>query len=147
MSMTLYGFPLSANTHRVRLLLSMLDLQWSECVVNLVSGEHRRPEFLALNPLGQVPVLQDGDAILRDSHAILYYLARKYDPEHAWLAQDAWAASRVMQWLFMDANDLHNGLGYARNHVTFGIRCDLELAQSRALAALQVLERSLAEDH
>ena len=71
MTRILYGFPLSGNTHRVRLFLSLLGLDYRERTINLATGEHRRAEFLALNPLGQVPVLTDGDRVLRDSHAIV----------------------------------------------------------------------------
>ncbi|WP_163998476.1 glutathione S-transferase family protein [Pyxidicoccus caerfyrddinensis] len=146
MKRILYGFPLSGNTHRVRLFLSLLGLDYREQTVNLVVGEHRRPDFLALNPLGQVPVLADGELVLRDSHAIVYYLARAYDRDEAWLPREPAAAARVMQWLFMDANELHNGIGYARNHLAFGVACDLAAAQSRARSALQVMERRLTDE-
>jgi len=144
MTRILYGFPLSGNTHRVRLFLSLLGLDYRERTINLATGEHRRAEFLALNPLGQVPVLTDGDRVLRDSHAIVYYLARAYDRDGAWLPVEPAAAAQVLQWLFMDANELHNGIGYARNHLTFGVSCDLAAAQARGRAALAVLENRLA---
>ncbi|MCE9670555.1 glutathione S-transferase family protein [Myxococcus stipitatus] len=143
MSRILYGFPLSGNTHRVRLFLSLLGLEYREQEVSLVTGEHRRPDFLALNPLGQVPVLVEGELVLRDSHAIVYYLARTHDRDAEWLPREPAEASRVLQWLFMDANELHNGIGYARNHVAFGVACDLAAAQARARSALQVLEGRL----
>lgn len=133
----LYAFPWSANSHRVRLMLSLLRLDFQEKTVDLAAGEHRRPDFLALNPLGQVPVLVDGDAVLRDSHAIVWYLARKYDDARDWLPDDPADTARILQWLFLDANELHNGIGYARNHVSFGARCDLEAAQARAWLELE----------
>ncbi|MCP3100536.1 glutathione S-transferase family protein [Myxococcus sp. K15C18031901] len=143
MTRILYGFPLSGNTHRVRLFLSLLGLDYREQKVNLMIGEHRHPEFLALNPLGQVPVLVDGEVVLRDSHAIVHYLARTYDRADVWLPREPAAEARVLQWLFMDANELHNGLGLARNHLAFGVACDLVGAQARARAALRVLEQRL----
>lgn len=145
MTRILYGFPLSGNTHRVRLFLSLLGLDFREQVVNLAAGEQRQAAFLAINPLGQVPVLADGDLLLRDSHAIVYYLARAYDRDHAWLPAEPAAAARVLQWVFMDANELHNGIGYARNHVAFGVACDLATAQARGRAALAVLEQRLSD--
>ena len=47
--------------------------------VDLANGAQKKPEFLALNPLGQVPVLDDNGTVIADSNAILVYLARKLD--------------------------------------------------------------------
>ena len=52
----LYGHPLSCHAHRVQLFLSLLRLPHEVVEVDLLRGEHKRPEFLAMNPLGQLPV-------------------------------------------------------------------------------------------
>ena len=62
----LYGIPPSGNCHKIRLLLSMLELPHETIAVNLAEGSHRSPEYLALNPFGQVPTLIDGDVVIRD---------------------------------------------------------------------------------
>lgn len=67
----LYGFALSGHCHRVELFLALLDLPCTYVQMDLPAGEHKRPEFLALNPFGQVPVIQDGGVTLGDSNAIL----------------------------------------------------------------------------
>lgn len=145
---TLYAFHWSANSHRARLMLHLLGLQFDEVEVDLVTGEHRQAAFLAINPVGQVPALRDGDTLLHDSHAIAQYLCDRYDARaddaQRWLPREAAARARIQQWLFFDANELHNSLGYARNAVSFGVPTDLAAAQGRARAALGVLEQRLA---
>ncbi|MEG4317542.1 MULTISPECIES: glutathione S-transferase N-terminal domain-containing protein [unclassified Microcoleus] len=67
----LYGHEVSGNSYKVRLLLSLLNLEYEWIKVDLMKGEHKSPEFLALNPFGQVPLLVDGDTILADAQSIL----------------------------------------------------------------------------
>ncbi|HEY0818488.1 MAG TPA: glutathione S-transferase [Rhizobacter sp.] len=116
----LYQHPLSGHAHRVKLLLSMLDLPFEEKLIDVTKGEQRHPEFLALNPFGQVPVIQDGDITLADSNAILTYLALRYDDSGRWLPRDPVGSARVQRWLSQAAGDLVNGPGNARIAVLFG---------------------------
>jgi len=74
--MKLYYFP-SPNPQKVKFALLELGLECEVVPVDLTKGEQRKPEFLALNPFGRVPVLTDGDLTLWDSHAILAYLGDK----------------------------------------------------------------------
>lgn len=143
MNRELYGFTYSSCTHRVRLMLSLLGLAYENRPVHLGKGEHRTPEFLALNPVGQVPVLVEGDRKIFDSHAILLYLAETHGRDRWWQA-DAYERAQVGQWLFFDANEMHNGIGFARNHLTFGVPGDAAAASARARAAMQVLQGRLA---
>ncbi len=116
----LYQHPLSGHAHRVKLFLSLLDLPFEETLVDITKGEHKRPEFLALNPFGQVPVIQDGDITLADSNAILTYLALRYDDSGRWLPRDPLGAARVQRWLSLAPGPLVNGPGNARVNVLFG---------------------------
>lgn len=141
--MKLYSHPLSGNCHKVRLLLSMLKLDHEETVVDLLKGAHKSPDFLALNPLGQVPVLVDGDATLRDSQAILVYLARKHGGE-AWLPTGALELARVVQWLSFAANEVAHGPNMARLHFLLGVPMDIEAVQERARGVLRLLDQHLA---
>ena len=77
----IHGFPLSGHSHRVQLFASLTGIPHENVLVDLAAGEHKTPEFLALNPAGQVPVLEDGEVVLSDSNAILVYLARRYAPD------------------------------------------------------------------
>ena len=94
--LTLYEFALSGNCHKVRLLLSLLGVRYQSQPVDAAARQHKSAGFLALNPLGQVPVLCDGEHCLRDSQAILCYLARRYDASGQWLPQDALPKSRTL---------------------------------------------------
>ena len=62
------------------------------------AGAQREPAFLALNPLGQVPVIDDGGTVIADSNAILVYLAKRYGDAH-WLPDDPAGAAVVQRWL------------------------------------------------
>ena len=64
------------------------------------------PEFLRLNPLRQIPVLQDGDLTLADSNAILVYLVKRYAPASQWLPEEPVAAARVQRWLSIAAGEV-----------------------------------------
>ena len=69
--MRLYSFALSGHAHRVRLFLSLIGIDADIVDLDLGAGEHKTPEFLALNRFGQVPVLIDDEVALADSNAIL----------------------------------------------------------------------------
>ena len=73
--MKLYDFPFSPNCRKVRAVAYELGIAFEPVPVNLVRGESRTPAFLAKNPNGRVPVLEDGDVILWESTAIMRYLA------------------------------------------------------------------------
>ena len=63
--MKLYHFPLSGHAHRARLFFSLINADVEIIDVDLANGEHKGEAFLALNPFGQVPVLVDGDTVMR----------------------------------------------------------------------------------
>ncbi len=83
----LYNFSRSGHAHRAELMLSLLGLPVELIHVDLPSGAHKKPEYLALNAFGQVPVIDDQGVILADSNAILVYLAQKYG-NGRWLPSD-----------------------------------------------------------
>jgi len=141
--MLLHGHPLSGNTHKVRLLLSALGLSYEERVVDVPAGAHKRPDFLALNPRGQLPVLQDGKVALHDAQAILVYLARKYDPRGTWLPTDPAEMAAVVAWLSFAANEIQNTVHPARMHFLLGVPVSLEAAQRAGRAAISLLEARL----
>jgi glutathione S-transferase len=142
--MKLYTHPLSGNAHKVRLLLSALGLDYEPIVVDLGAGAHHKSDFVAKNPRGQVPVLEDADVRLYDSQAILVYLARRYDREDRWLPVDPGAQAVIQQWLSFAANELHNGVHLARFHYLLGADVPLENATAVGLRSLNLLERHLA---
>jgi len=141
----IYDTELSANAHKCRMLMSMLGLDYERVDVNLAKGEHKTPEFLAMNPRGQIPVLTDGDVCLYDSGAILVYLALQYGDE-SWLPRDPAGMAEVIGWLSFAANEINNGVTVARfAKLMNNPAIDLETAQRRGGASLKVLDAWLAD--
>lgn len=141
MSRKLYGTMQSGNVHKVRLFLALLDLPYEFVPVDLMKGAHRSPAFLQLNPFGQVPVLTENGLILRDSQAVLVYLAKQYGGD--WLPADAAKMAKVMQWLSIAANEIEYSFTALRRHFLLGVPVDVAKAQRIAEQLLQVMERHL----
>ena len=116
----LHDFELSGHCHRVRLLLALLGQPYERLPVALASGAHKRPDFLARNVFGQVPVIEDGGLTLADSNAILVYLALTYDPSRRWLPESPAAQAQVQRWLSVAAGPLAQGPAAARAAALFG---------------------------
>ncbi len=134
----------SGNAYKVRLLLSFLDIAYERIPVALKDGRNQvESSYYQLNPRGQIPTLQDGDATLWGSTAILTYLALRYDRTERWLPRDPLRFGQVMQWLELAQNEIQTGLFQARAIVQFGLAGDLPSAQRLAGQALEVLESRL----
>lgn len=140
----LYSHPLSGNCYKARLLLSLLGLEYEIVPLNLGQGEHKSPEFLKLNPFGQVPVLSDGNSVMQDSQAILVYLARRYGGEN-WLPISAEEMSKVIRWLSVAANDIQNSIAAVRKHFLLNAPVDVELATKQAHNLLQLINTHLSQ--
>lgn len=74
---TLYQFP-RTTSDRVRWLLDELAVPFESVTVNLMAGEHKKPEYLRINPNGLLPALVDGDTTVFESSAILLHVADKF---------------------------------------------------------------------
>src|SRR3954452_2529998 len=98
---TLYDYELSGNCYKLRLLVSLLDVGCKTVPGDFYPGrEHKSEWFLRLNPLGQLPVIDDDGLVLRDAQAILVYLASRYDGAGAWYPTDDPAVlGEIQQWL------------------------------------------------
>ena len=142
--MKLYHVALSGHAHRARLFMSLLGIPHEVVDVDLRSGAHKTPEFLALNPFGQLPVLDDNGTIIADSNAILVYLATKFGRTD-WLPQDAKGAAMVQRWLSVAAGDLAFGPAAARLITVFGAKFNPDDVIARAHVLLKRLEAHLAE--
>jgi glutathione S-transferase len=101
--MKLYLNTLSPNVRRVRLTAAVLGIELEEKKLDFAKGEHKNPEYLALNPNGAVPTLTDGDFVLTESRAIMQYLASK-KPEAGLLPKDEAARADVTRWQFWDSS-------------------------------------------
>lgn len=139
----LYGTELSGHVHRVVLLLRMLEIPYR--FVSAPDEVRRSPGFLRLNPLGQIPVLEDGSLVLADSNAILVYLAKRYAPGSSWLPEEAVAASRVQRWLSIAAGELKYGPATARLITLWNYPADHAHAVGIAGRIFQFMEMHLAD--
>ncbi|WP_310539143.1 glutathione S-transferase [Phenylobacterium sp.] len=131
-ALTLYGIPLSGHSHRVELFLHLLRLDYE--YIEAQKDFRDSPAYRALNPLGQIPVLKDGDLVLADSNAILVYLAKRYDAGDSWLPQDPVAAARVQRWLSIAAGEIMHGPAAARVMTLFGAASEPARTAAMALA-------------
>ena len=119
---TLHGTDRSGHAHRVVLLLRMLEIPYR--FVNAPPEARRSAEFLRLNPLGQIPVLEDGSTVICDSNSILVYLAKRHAPGSPWLPEEPLAAARVQHWLSIAAGEMKYGPALARLIVQWGDSSD-----------------------
>ncbi|WP_144006564.1 glutathione S-transferase family protein [Pelomonas sp. KK5] len=144
--MKLYDYELSGNSYKVRLLLHMLGTSYERVAVNFFPGrEHKSDRFLAeVNPLGQIPVLEDGDFKLRDAQAILVYLASMYDSGGTWYPDDARQRGEIQVWL-STAEDITRTASAARLHDALNYRqFDIRACRVGAKTVFRVLDDHLA---
>ncbi len=141
----LHDLELSGNCYKVRLFSALLGLDVEVVPVDFMGGAHKTPAFLEKNPFGEIPVLEDGDFILRDSQAILVYLARKYGGE-TWLPTDPAGMAEVMIWLMAAENEIARGPNDARLHDKFGFPIDVEKARENAARILGLMEARLSKN-
>lgn len=141
--MKLYHHPMSGHAHRARLFVSLLGLPHELVEVDLMAGAHKTPEFLALNPFGQVPVLDDDGVVVSDSNAILVYLAKKAGRSD-WLPEDAQGAAAVQRWLSVAAGEVAYGPAAARMVTLFGAKHNAQEVIGRAHSLLKTLDRQLS---
>jgi len=142
--MKIFSLELSGHAHRVRLLAGLLSLDAQIVPVDMMAGAHKQPEFLAKNPFGQVPALEDGDVALYDSNAILVYLASRYDAQRTWLPTDPMLAAEVQIWLSKAANELANGPAAARLVTVFNAGLDHDAVKAKAHALLSIMDTHLS---
>ncbi|MGJ4858676.1 glutathione S-transferase family protein [Labrys sp. KB_33_2] len=140
--MKLYHFPLSGHSHRAHLFLSLVGVPHELVDVDLKTGQHKTPDFLKLNTLGQVPVLDDGGVIVPDSLAIIVYVARKLGLEN-WLPTQPIAAAAVQRWFSVAAGQLRMGPAAARLITVFGAKYDVEQTLAAAHAILKLIDQEL----
>ena len=140
----LYDFELSPECYQVRLLASLLHVGLEIVPVDAFPGrEHRRAPFLALNPLGEVPVLVEDELVLRDSVAILVHLARRHDPAGTWFPVGPAAPMAELQAWLGFSRRLALSVTVARDIIATGFDADLEACQAEGHRLLRVLDEHL----
>jgi len=140
-----FGDKYSGNCYKVKLALEQLGAPYDWVHVDIMNKETRTPQFLARNPVGQIPVLQiDDDVFLPESNAILHYLADGSDL----LPADRLDHAQVLRWMFFEQYKHEPSVAVARFIVRYlGRPAEQEQALAKKIgdahAALAVMERHL----
>ena len=143
----LYSMRRSGNCYKVRLALAQLDIAHELIEIDILKGETRTPEFLALNPSGHVPVLEVAPGRhIAESNAILWYVAG-----HTPLVPDDRAdRAEMLQWMFFEQHSLESNIGAAYFWLTL-VKGGRDLQQhaledwmQEGYRALGVMEKHLA---
>lgn len=144
--MKLHCFSESGNAYKAALSLQLAGLDWDPVFVDFFKGETRNPEFRALNPMGEVPVLVDGDLVLTQSGVIQSYVTEKTGK----LGGTTPAQAReVLRWTIFDNQKICGMAGPLRFVMNF-LPAEKRSADviafltGRLTAALQILETTLA---
>ncbi|MCB1915556.1 MAG: glutathione S-transferase family protein [Rhodocyclaceae bacterium] len=137
--MKLYDLDLSGNCYKVRLFAALSGMPLELVNVDVMGGEHKRGPFLELNPFGQIPVLDDGGHVVRDSQAILVYLANRHGDEQWWPA-DAAGQAEIVGWLAVAAHEVRVGPADARMVDKFGMDLDKPTTEAASAALLPLLD-------
>lgn len=140
--MKLYDLEASGNCYKVRLFASLANIELETVSVDFLNGAHKKPPLLDLNPLGQLPILEDGSHIVRDSQAILVYLASLYGGLAWWPAHGRGQAD-IVQWLSFAANEIEHSLCAARLVQKFGYALDKSAALEKSPGVLSILDQHL----
>ena len=145
----LYSMRRSGNCYKVRLALAQLDIPHELIEIDILKGETRTPEFLAMNPSGHVPLLQVGrDRHIAESNAILWYVAGGTPL----VPEDRVDRAEMLQWMFFEQHSLEPNLGAAYFWLTL-VRGGRELQQhaledwmEEGYRALGVMDKHLARN-
>lgn len=140
----LYDYELSGNCYKLRLFMNVLGVAYEKRAVDFYPGrEHKSEWFLAINPLGQLPVLVDAGVVLRDAQAILVYLATRYDASGLWYpTADPARLGEVTQWLsFADA--ITATASAARLHDGMLFDFDIDACRAGAHRLFRVMDQHL----
>jgi glutathione S-transferase len=148
MAFTLYNYVLSGNCYKVRLMASLLNVNYEAISVDFHPGRaHKSEAMLQLNPAGTLPVLvTDTGAVLTETQAMLVWLAERFDTDRRWWPQASSAeqSAQLLQWLGF-ASRLGATIGELRLHSMLNKAIDAEPARSGATIALRELESHLTE--
>lgn len=140
----LFDYALSGNCYKVRMLLRWLSLEYETVPIDFYPGfEHRGNAFLKINPLGQLPALEDGSETIRDAQAILVHLAANYDVGGTWYpVKEPARLGQIQVWLAF-ADSITSTISAARLHDAMFFDLDVERLRTGGVRLLRVLDEHL----
>jgi len=147
MTIKLYCFGESGNAYKAALTLELSGLEWEPVFVDFFNGETRTPEFLALNEMGEVPVMIDGNLVLSQSGVIQDYVSSKSGKLGG---QSADERREILRWMFWDNHKMSGQAGSLRFMMNFlpeekRPQEAIKWLSGRVTAALKTLERALTD--
>ena len=142
-----WGRNTSSNVQKVMWAVAELGLEHERFDIGGAFGKNREPAYLAMNPNGLVPTLQDGDFILWESNAIIRYLAREYGDQKLESA-DARTRARANQWMDWQLSVLGPAItpafwGLIRTPPEKRDTAAIAAAQSKTTEAMKILDAQL----
>lgn len=145
--MRLYEFG-PTRSLRARWTLQELSVSFESVTVNLLQGDHQRPEFLAINPAHKIPVLVDGDRVVTESVAIVLYLAEKY-PDRGLIPTTLEERGEFHRWLLFAVTELEQPLWRIARHTRLypedqRLPGDVTIASREFKEMAAILERHMA---
>lgn len=146
MAIQLYCFGESGNSYKAALTLQLAEVEWEPIYVDFFNGQARSDEFMALNEMGEVPVMIDGDVTLTQSGVIQDYVSSKSGKLGG---QSAAQRREILRWMFWDNHKMSSQAGNLRFLMNFApkdkVSPDVIAFQTgRLQAALNVLDNALA---
>lgn len=139
----LYRNAMSGHCHRVELMLALLGLPYEPVEIDMAKGAHKAPDYLQINPFGQVPTINDNGFVLSDSNAIITYLVHKYAEADDWTGHTPQQKAEVQRWLSVAAGEIAAGPCAARLVTVFGLPLDHEAALNTAHTLFKVMDATL----
>ncbi|HEX8822795.1 MAG TPA: glutathione S-transferase family protein [Archangium sp.] len=140
--MKIYEHPFSSAALKVRAVVHELGLPVTLVTVDMGKGEHKSPEFLARNPNGKVPTLEDDGFVVWESNAILCYLAAK-KPESGLLPADPRGMALVQQWLQWQTSTLAVSTGEVMNETVYAKLFGRPKDEAKYAAGMEKVRRDL----
>jgi glutathione S-transferase len=141
-AMTIYGDSISGNCLKVKFVADRLGLPYDWVEVSVLKAETRTPEFLGMNPAGQVPVVRFADnGVLAQSNAIMLHLAQNTDL----IPGDAFERALMFQWLFWEQYSHETAIAVLRFQKFYLKKSDTEIDPALPVKCARVL--TLMNDH
>jgi glutathione S-transferase len=147
--LTLHHMQMSGNCYKARLVARQLNIPIRLMDYPVNAGNTRKPEFLAKNPNGRVPLLELEDGrTLAESNAIICWLAR----DSGLIPRDSWAYATMLQWMFFEQYSHEPYIAVARFWLSYAPKPEFEKKRhlvpewhDKGNAALAVMEKHLAQ--
>ncbi|KAL7737315.1 hypothetical protein ACLKA6_012931 [Drosophila palustris] len=146
--LTLYGLDMSAPVRSVKLTLAALEVPFDYVIVNPLNKENRTEEYLKKNPQHTIPMLEDGDACIWDSHAINSYLVSKYGKDDSLYPKHFHRRCIVDQRLHYDSSTMYTGtlLSITKPLIFSGVK-NIEKPKINAIAEVYDLVETFLGDN